>query len=152
MKKEITSVDTAVVISELNELISDAWVTNIYQTGFKTLILKLHQADRPTSNLLIKAGNRLHLTTLALEKPSKPSAFCMTLRKHLRNGRLKSIEQHEFERIVIIKIKAKQTEFQLISELFSDGNIILVNSNRILQALSYKKMRDRNILRNETFQ
>jgi predicted ribosome quality control (RQC) complex YloA/Tae2 family protein len=152
VKKEITSVDIAVVISELNELISDAWVTNIYQTGFKTLILKLHQADQPTSNLLIKAGNRLHLTTLALEKPSKPSAFCMTLRKHLRNGRLKSIEQHEFERIVIIRIKAKQTEFQLISELFSDGNIILVNSNKILQALSYKKMRDRNILRNETFQ
>jgi predicted ribosome quality control (RQC) complex YloA/Tae2 family protein len=153
VKKEITSLDTAAVVSELNRLIIGAWVTNIYQTDFKTLLLKLHQTDRPPLNLLIKAGNRLHLTSLALEKPSKPTAFCMTMRKHLRNGRIKSVEQHEFERIVIIRIKAKQEEFQLISELFGDGNIILVDSeNKILQALSYRKMRDRSILRNETFQ
>jgi len=152
VKKEITSLDTAAVISELNKLIIGAWVTNIYQTGFKTLILKLHQTDRPTLNLLIRAGNRLHLTSLASEKPLKPSAFCMAIRKHLRNGRIKSIEQHEFERIVVIKIEARREEFQLVSELFGDGNIILVNSeNKILQALSYRKMRDRNILRNETF-
>jgi predicted ribosome quality control (RQC) complex YloA/Tae2 family protein len=153
VKKEITSLDIAAVVSELSQLIISAWVTNVYQTDFRTLILKLHQTDQPPLNLLIKAGNRLHLTSLASEKPSKPSAFCMTLRKHLRNGRIKSVEQHEFERIVVMRIKAKQEEFQLISELFSDGNIILADSeNKILQALSYRKMRDRNIMRNETFQ
>ena len=153
LKKEVTSVDIASVVSELNRLIIGAWVTNIYQTDFKTLILKLHKTDRPNLNLLIKAGNRLHLTSFALEKPSKPSAFCMTLRKYLRNGKIESLEQREFERIVAMGIKAKQQDFQLISEFFGDGNIILVDSkNRILQALSYRKMRDRNVLRNETFQ
>lgn len=153
MKKEITSFDIAAVVSELKQLIADAWVTNIYQIDFKTLILKLHQSDQPALNLLIKAGNRLNLTGFVQEKPAKPSAFCMTLRKYLRNGRIQSIEQHEFERMVVIGIKAKQIEFQLMSELFGDGNIILVNAqNKILQALSYRKMRDRNILRNETFQ
>ena len=153
MKKEITSFDIAAVVSELKQLIANAWVTNIYQTDFKTLILKLHQSDQSALNLLIRAGNRLNLTGFVQEKPAKPSAFCMTLRKYLRNGRIQSIEQHEFERMVVIGIKAKQEEFQLISELFGDGNIILVNAqNKILQALSYRKMRDRNILRNETFQ
>lgn len=153
MKKEITSFDIAAVISELKQLITGSWVTNIYQTDFKTIILKLHQPDQPSLSLLIKAGNRLHLTGFVSEKPSKPSAFCMILRKYLRNGRVQSVEQHEFERMVVIKIEAKQEEFQLVSELFGDGNIILVNcENKILQALSYRKMRDRDILRNETFQ
>jgi predicted ribosome quality control (RQC) complex YloA/Tae2 family protein len=153
VKKEITSLEIAVVISELSKLIVGSWVTNIYQTDFKTLIMKLHQTDRPPLNLLIEVGSRLHLTNLVLEKPARPSAFCMTLRKHLRNGRIKSIEQHQFERIVIMRIKAKKEEFQLVFELFGDGNAILVDSqNKILQALSYRKMRDRNILRNETFQ
>jgi len=77
----------------------------------------------------------------------------MTLRRYLRNGKIHAIEQHEFERIATLQIRAKQEEFQLVCELFGDGNIILVNQqNKILQALSYRKMRDRNILRNETFQ
>ncbi|HVP41550.1 MAG TPA: ribosome rescue protein RqcH [Candidatus Krumholzibacteriaceae bacterium] len=153
MKKEATSFDVAVVVAELKQSIKDAWITNIYQTDYKTLIFKLHKPDQPALNLLIKAGNRLHLTNFAIEKPSKPSGFCMTLRKFLRNGKIQTIEQHEFERIVTLQIRAKQEEFLLVCELFGDGNIILVNAqNKILQALSYRKMRDRNILRNETFQ
>ena len=127
VKSEVTSLDIAAVISELKNIITGAWIANIYQTDIKTLILKLHQTDQPHINLLIKAGNRLHLTDFALEKPLKPSAFCMTLRKHLRNGRIRSIEQYEFERIIIIRIGARQEEFQLVSELFGDGNIVLVD-------------------------
>ena len=153
MKKEVTSFDVAVVVLELKQSIIDAWVTNIYQTDPKTLILKLHKPDQPPLNLLIKAGNRLHLTKLLIEKPPTPSGFCMTLRKFLRDGKIRAIEQHEFERIVTLLIRAKQEEYQLVCELFGNGNIILVNAqNRILQALSYRKMRDRNIIRNETFQ
>lgn len=153
MKKEVTSFDVAVLVAELKQAITDAWVTNIYQTDPKTLVLKLHKPDQPALNLLIKAGNRLHLTSFVIEKPPKPSGFCMTLRKFLRNGRIQPIEQHEFERIVVLRIGAKHKEFQLVCELFGEGNIILVNEqNKILQALSYRKMRDRNILRNETFQ
>ncbi len=77
----------------------------------------------------------------------------MALRKYLRNGEVRGIHQHEFERIVTIDVSRKEGNFQLISELFGDGNIILVNpENRILQALAYRRMRDRNILRDEVFQ
>ena len=41
--------------------------------------------------------------------------------------------------------------FKLVVELFGEGNIILTDEkNQILQALFFKRMRDRNILRNET--
>lgn len=153
MKKEITSFDIAAVVFELKQRITGAWVTNIYQTDIKTLVFKLHQPDQPPLNLLIKAGNRLHLTGFVHEKPAKPSAFCMTLRKYLRDGKIQAMEQHEFERIITIMVKAKQAEYKLISELFGEGNIILVDAqSKILQALSYRRMRDRNILRNETLQ
>lgn len=153
MKKETTSIDVAAVVTELKQRIVGAWIVNIYQLDYKTLIFKLHQPDQPVLHLIIKAGNRLHLTRFAMEKPAKPSAFCMVLRRFLRNGKIQTLEQHEFERIVVIRIRAKQEQFTLITELFGDGNTILVNQeNKILQALTYRRMRDRNILRNETFQ
>ena len=77
----------------------------------------------------------------------------MALRKYLRNGKVTEILQHEFERVITIKVSAREENFQLICELFGEGNIILVDSeNKILHALTYRKMRDRNILRGENFQ
>jgi predicted ribosome quality control (RQC) complex YloA/Tae2 family protein len=76
----------------------------------------------------------------------------MALRKYLRNGYLSNAEQYEFERIVAFHFKTKMGMLQLILELFGDGNFILVDEkNEILQALAYKHMRDRNILRGEKF-
>jgi predicted ribosome quality control (RQC) complex YloA/Tae2 family protein len=153
LKKEITSFDIAAVVRELKQLMIGAWIANIYQPNFKTIILKLHKPDEPASFFLIEAGKRLHLTRFIQEKPTKPHQFCMALRRFLRNGRIETIEQLEFERIVTIAIRAKREKFQLVTELFGDGNIILVNpENRIQQALTYRRMRDRNILRNEAFQ
>jgi predicted ribosome quality control (RQC) complex YloA/Tae2 family protein len=75
----------------------------------------------------------------------------MSLRKYLRGAWLTGIEQYEFERIVTLSFKIKDGLFKLTAELFGDGNIILTNEkNQILQALFFKRMRDRNILRNET--
>jgi len=149
----MTSFDIAALTPEFNQLIKDTRIDNIYQINPNTLLLKLRKASQPPLHLLIEAGRRLHLTSYALEKPQKPPAFCMALRKHLRNGEVKGIHQHEFERIVIMDVSRKEGNFQLISELFGEGNIILVSpENKILQALIYRKMRDRNILRGEVFQ
>ena len=42
---------------------------------------------------------------------------------------------------------------RLILELFGEGNIILADEEgKILQALFFKRMRDRNIVRNEIYQ
>jgi predicted ribosome quality control (RQC) complex YloA/Tae2 family protein len=151
-KKEFTSFDVAAVVRELRENILDSRVNNIYQVDAKTLIFKLHKAENPAFQLLLEAGRRLHLTSYAAEKPQVPPAFCMALRKYLRNGWLVNVEQYEFERVVVFHFKTKNGRVRLILELFGDGNIILVGENdKILQALVYKRMRDRNIVRGETF-
>jgi predicted ribosome quality control (RQC) complex YloA/Tae2 family protein len=149
----MTSFDIAALTPELDRTIKGARINNIYQINPTTLLLKLRQPSQPSLHLLIESGKRLHLTSYALEKPKRPTAFCMALRKHLRNGRVTGIRQHEFERVITVQVSTGKDDFQLIIELFGGGNIILVDSqNKILHALTYRKMRDRNILRGETFQ
>ncbi len=152
-KKEFTSFDVAVAVHELNEAVVHSRVNNIYQLNEKTVMLKLHKTDKPPLRLVLEAGRRLHLTTYALKPPKTPPAFCMALRKHLRGAWLENVEQYEFERVVIIHFKTKTGMMKLILELFGDGNIILTGEkDEILQALFFKRMRDRNIVRNEVFQ
>jgi len=148
----MTSFDIAVIVHELNQTNRDARIENIYQINRATLVLRLHKPNQPTMQLLIKAGQRAHITSYVLEKPFKPPAFCMALRKYLRNGRIADVQQHEFERTITFKISTREGAFQLVTELFGEGNIILVNQQgTIVTALTYRKMRDRNVTRNETF-
>jgi predicted ribosome quality control (RQC) complex YloA/Tae2 family protein len=152
-KKEFSSFDVAFVVHELKEAITNSRVNNIYQFDAKTLLFKLHKTDCPPLRLVMEAGRRLHLTAYALEPPHVPPAFCMALRKHLRGAWIVKVEQYEFERIVIVYFKTKTAVMRLILELFGEGNIILTGEKgEILQALIFKRMRDRNILRNEIFQ
>ena len=149
-KKEFTSFDIAAAIYEMKGNIADSRVNNIYQLGEKTLVFKLHKIDKPPIRIVTEAGRRLHLTNYAQENPSSPPAFCMSLRKYLRGAWLVGIEQYEFERIITLAFKTKEGLLKIVAELFGDGNIILTNEkNVILQALLFKRMRDRNILRNE---
>jgi len=153
LKEVMTSFDVAAVTHEINELAKGAHVAKIYQIGTQTLLFKLRRPNQPRLQLLIEAGKRLHLTSYVHETPKKPSAFCMSLRKYLDNGVVKEVRQHEFERIAIMEISTRQGDFQLVSELFGGGNVILVDpEGKILQAMTYKRMRDRNILRGEPFQ
>jgi predicted ribosome quality control (RQC) complex YloA/Tae2 family protein len=152
LKEVMTSFDIAAITNELN-VAKDAYIAKIYQIGPRTLLFKLRRPDQPRLHLLIEAGKRLHLTSYAHETPKRPSSFCMALRKHLNNGVVREVRQHEFERITIIEVSTRQGDFQLVSELFGGGNIILVDpEGKILQAMTYKRMRDRNILHGETFQ
>ena len=154
-REEFRSFDVAAAVRELKDTIVNSRVNNIYQLDRETVLLKLRGHGEKSFNLVLEAGKRLNLTSYALEKPLVPPAFCMALRKYLRNTLLTSIEQYKFERIVILTFAGKAgkaSNFRLITELFGDGNIILLDGeNRILHALRYKRMRDRNILRGEAF-
>ncbi|UCF45313.1 MAG: NFACT family protein [Candidatus Bathyarchaeota archaeon] len=152
-KKEFSSFDVAVVVHELKEAIANSRVSNIYQFDAKTLLLKLHKTGCPPLRLVMEAGRRLHLTAYALEPPRVPPTFCMALRKYLRGAWIAKVKQYEFERIVTLYFNTKMGVMRLILELFGEGNLILAGEKgEILQALTFKRMRDRNIIRHEIFQ
>ncbi len=149
----MTSFDIAALVPELNKTLQNAYIENVYQIGQLTFLFRLHKSNQSPMQFLVEAGKRLHLTSYILKKPAKPPAFCMALRKYLRNGKISRINQHEFERIVIIVVTSCQGEYRLVCELFGHGNMILVSpENKILQALTYRQMKDRNVLRGEIFQ
>ncbi len=139
------------MVHELKGLLP-AFIENIYQLDPITILLNVRQPGKPALNLIIESGKRMHLTAYALKKPIIPSRFCLALRKYLKGGRLNEIKQHEFERIIFLTVETRHGVFQLIVELFSKGNLILVNpKNTITLALSYRKMRDREILVGKPF-
>jgi predicted ribosome quality control (RQC) complex YloA/Tae2 family protein len=148
-KKEFSSFDIAAAVKELQGIVADSRVNNIHQLDEKTVIFKLHKTDLPPIRLVLEAGRRLHATSYAEENPAEPPAFCMMLRKHLRGAWVAGIDQHEFERIVTVSFRTKTGLLKLVVELFGEGNIILTNEeNIIIQALAFKKMRDRDIIPN----
>jgi predicted ribosome quality control (RQC) complex YloA/Tae2 family protein len=152
-KKDFTSFDLHAIVHELKDKLVDSRVNNVYQLDQKTLLLKLHKVNEQPMRLVLEAGRRLHLTSYSLEKPQTPPAFCMSLRKYLPGAWIHSVEQYEFERVVTFQFGAKEGMLRLVLELFGEGNIILTGEKgNILQALFLKRMRDRNIVRNEVYQ
>ena len=143
-KKIMTSFDLAAIVKEINETISGLRLENIYQISPLTLLLVFY----PRQSLVVEAGRRIHLTQYEVDKPSFPSLFCRILRRLLKGGLVNQVKMHDFERVVSLEILAKGIKYNLVIEIFGKGNIILVNDEEvILHALSYRKMRDRKILR-----
>ncbi|USS41685.1 NFACT family protein [Thermococcus aggregans] len=140
MKQEMSSVDIKYIVEELKSL-EGARVDKIYHDGDQIRI-KLHVTGEGRKDLIIEAGKRIHLTTYIKEAPQQPSSFTMLLRKYLSGSRLESIDQHDFDRIVKLKIG----DYTLIAELFRKGNIILVDKdNIIISAMRYEEFKDRVI-------
>jgi len=152
-KKDFTSFDLHAIVSELKGQLIDSRVNNVYQLDSKTLLLKLHKSNEQPMRLVLEAGRRLHLTAYSLEKPQEPPPFAMALRKYLPGAWMTSLEQYEFERVAVFSVNTRTGMMKLILELFGEGNIILTDGQgEILQALFFKRMRDRNIVRGEIYQ
>lgn len=150
-RESMSSFDIAVVISELNRLVKEAFIDNIYHVPPSTLLIKLRR-EGSSSVLLAEAGRRLHLTWYVVDVPERPSSFCMSMRKWLRNGRLVNVTQPESERIVALEILAWSGLNKLIIELFGKGNVILLSpGGEIRNVLHPRRMRDRNVIAGESF-
>ncbi len=148
-KKVMSSFDISAIVTELRGLIVGKFVDNIYQLDEQTFLFKFRPGNQ---SLIIEVGKRLHLTNYSLSIPESPTQFCMALRKHLRDGRTIDITQYGFERIVVIQIESSGSKFQLVVEIFSRGNLILVGEDqKIVLALRFARMRDRDIVRGGEF-
>jgi len=148
MKQTMSSFDVGAITFELAKMLKGSRIDNIYHIIPSTVILSLH----PKNDLIIEAGKRIHLTKYQIKKPSAPSSFCMFLRKHLKNSIIEDVRQPSFERILFLTLSTKNGALTLAAEFFGKGNIILLGEDRrITCALSYRRMRDRNIIRGEPF-
>jgi predicted ribosome quality control (RQC) complex YloA/Tae2 family protein len=152
VKEEMTSVDVYAVVKELQFLI-DAKLEKAYQTSPDEIRLRLQEFKTGKYDLIAEAGKRLHISANAPESPKLPPAFAMILRKYTQGGRITSIRQQGFDRIVEIETVRAGIGNILIVEMFSRGNIILGDAERkIIMPLKSLKMKDRDVLRGERYE
>ena len=153
MKQGISSVDLAALVRELSESLLGARIGKIYQHSSDELRLRLRSVEGGMRDLVIVAGERMHLTRHPREAERVAGAFPMSLRKHLSGGRITEVLQHDFDRIVKLGIERGGERKVLLCEFFARGNVILMDADeRIILPLRSISYRDRVVRGGEVYE
>jgi len=129
----------AASLIELRRAVEGGFIRTAYQPTRDLIILRVSGSE--TSRILISPKDAaIHLTSLDVENPQQPSAFAMLLRKHLRGGRIASIEQAGWDRVVTFRVERREGSrtktVELVAELAGlRGNVFLVRDGTVLGAL-----------------
>lgn len=95
------------IVNELNEKILNGRIYKIYQPEADEITLVIKQ-NRETLRLHLSASPSLPIVYLSgqgKQNPIQAPNFCMLLRKHLSNGRIISVKQPGYERIIEITVE-----------------------------------------------
>ena len=147
----MSGVDLSAVVAGLASFLP-LWVGKIYQYDPKTLAIRLQGGNHARYSLIIESGRRAHLVKAFPEAPERPAGFAMLLRKHLEGGRVLSIAQHGLQRIFSITVGKKVGSYQLVVELFDEGNVVLCDAEgRIVKPLWHHRFREREVVPGATY-
>ncbi len=143
--KPMSNVDIYTISDELNNLLSGARVDKSFQPTKDIVVMRFHVPGTGRIDLVMQCGSRIHTSQYPLENPTTPPTFPMLLRKRIKGAHVESVKQHNFDRVVEIKVK-KDKYYTVIVELFDKGNIILLDDeNNIILPLKRKHWSNRDI-------
>ena len=138
---------TKAMTSELQQLVSGR-ISKVHQPN--QLELLLHIRSQGSNHKVLRSihpsYSRIHVTKEANINPSEPPMFCMLLRKHIEGGVITEVSQHGMDRLIILKIKAKDEigddiERELHVEMMGrHSNVILVDAERMMILDSLKHL------------
>ena len=143
--KAMSNVDIFTISDELNNLLTGARVDKSFQPTKDIVVMRFHVAGTGRVDLVMQCGSRIHTSKYPLENPTNPPTFPMLLRKRVKGAHVVSVSQHNFDRVVEIKVK-KDNYYTIVVELFDKGNIILLDEdNNIILPLKRKHWSTRDI-------
>ena len=143
--KAMSNVDIFTISDELNNLLTGARVDKSFQPSKDIVVMRFHVAGTGRVDLVMQCGSRIHTSKYPLENPTNPPTFPMLLRKRVKGAHVVSVTQHNFDRVVEIKVK-KDKYYTIVVELFDKGNIILLDEdNNIILPLKRKHWSTRDI-------
>ena len=132
------------IVNELKPKTEGAKIDKVQQPERDQILLTL-RCGRENLKLLICAGagnGRIQLSSASFENPKEPPMFCMLLRKYLVGGRIVSLEQAEWERLVLVDITSSNelgdsVDLRLAVELMGrSSNLVLIGADgRIIDCL-----------------
>jgi len=128
------------LVHELQSALCNGRIDKIHQPEADEIILAVRNHGDSYKLLLTANAShpRLHLTNKAKNNPMTPPLFCMVMRKHIQGGRILSITQPNFERVVHIQIEAMNEMGDLVGKMLTieimgkHSNIILTDENGII--------------------
>ncbi len=143
--KTMSNVDIFTISDELNNLLTGARVDKSFQPSKDIVVMRFHVPGTGRVDLVMQCGSRIHTSKYPLENPTNPPTFPMLLRKRIKGAHVESVKQHNFDRIVEIRVK-KDKYYTVLVELFDKGNIILLDEdNNIILPLKRKQLSKRDI-------
>ncbi|MGE0793184.1 MAG: NFACT family protein [Candidatus Woesearchaeota archaeon] len=147
MTIQLSSFDIHFLMNDFNELIGSK-IEKIFQIENEfTLLFVLHIPSKGKQYLFLSLPSTICLVDYKPQFPEVPPNFCASLRRKINNARITNIYQKDFERIIIIELSTKNGTSKLIIELFSIGNIILVDETNKILSIAHSHSWESKLLR-----
>jgi len=148
--QKMANLDYFFLVGELEKL-RGGRLAKIYELGPGRFRFKFAKEGNQYQ-LVAELGTRLHLTKFVEEAPNKPTTFAMVLRKYLDNAVLTSVEQVNFDRIVVLKLEKKE-KYSLVFEMYGTrGNLLLCDcAGKIIQPYTTEEKGGRVLKRGEIY-
>jgi len=132
--------EIAAVVGEIAPVLTGAWIQKIYQPTARAIVLA---SRAPGQTLLLYLSTapgvaRLHVLSRKLPNPDVPLPFCQILRAHIQGARIQAVEQVPNDRIVRLRLTAREGPCSLIAELTGrrPGILLLNQDERVLAMLN----------------
>jgi len=148
-KRELTSVDLAALVTELNEY-RGAKVDKAYLYGDDLLRLRMRDFERGRVELLVEVGEvkRAHLADPdhVPDAPGRPPNFAMMLRNRISGADFAGVEQYEFDRILSFEFERDDEDTTIVAELFGQGNVaVLDEAGEVVRSLETVRLKSRTV-------
>ncbi|MEM1557878.1 MAG: ribosome rescue protein RqcH [Thermoproteota archaeon] len=128
-KISLSSIDYLILAKELSSRLQGAWVDNVYEhPGYGYYLLKF-RAEGVVERLIAIPGEAVFLTKYDYPVISRNDSSLTRLRKFMRNLRVDSVVQHDFDRIIIMNLSRSGFSARLIIEGLKKGAVVLASGD-----------------------
>lgn len=146
-KISLSSIDYLVLAKELDRELRGAWVDNVYHNPDYSYYIISFRAQGVVKKLLVIPGEAIFLTDYDYPVPRTPNSKTTGFRRLVYNLRVEGVEQHDFDRIIILKLIKNNLSLKLIIECLKRGILTLTSSDlKILYASQALETSTRKIM------
>jgi predicted ribosome quality control (RQC) complex YloA/Tae2 family protein len=144
MKGEMNAFDIKAISGEMQSLVG-GFVDKVFNWDKRNVLFRIN-TQQGKRELYFKDTKWLFVPESKPEAPDTPSSFAVHARKLLGNCRVLSVQQREFDRILVMNVANREAAFDVIFELFGEGNLLIVGEGKIVNCIEQKKWRHRDVL------
>lgn len=134
---ELTGRDVHALVSALAPAVGGK-IQKVYGTDRFALVLDLYAKELAYRYLYVELPSLVFMHSVKVEMPSRPKGFAQRVRAQLQGMRIASIEQHGRDRIMIMRLEGKRS-MTLVFELFSKGNLLVLDEEGVIRNLLIKE-------------